>query len=244
MKRASIIYGLFLGLLFGFASEAIAQANFGVYEKLYYDGESTHYQLIWSGYDPAVYGETAQPGEFEFYLGDCGDGGLPSPVPVICPNSTKPGGVTTFSGDGITDRITIRGQRPQRIWSRRVSSNPSDARFRGRHAEISMCGAFGPAGWVLIGRTAISGQTWQTFLQIGFNLQNVTYAAALNDIEHFRRHGLHHPHAPMSLINWNRAEVNWNDYGAANETLTREEVFQRFYLHIEYGNQAGTGGSC
>lgn len=250
MKRASIIYGLLLGLLYGFANEAIAQANFGLYEKLYYDGEYTHYQLVWSNYDSAIYNEPLQPGDFVLYV-DCGDDGLPS-LPGICAPGVNalPPGDSTLSDDGIRDRITIRGQRPRKIWAW-SSSGGSGYPSRGRNGGIPgpMCSAMSArlGTWIPIGKTAIQQNDFLTLAQIGVNLQNATWAGALADIQRFRdTDGLHIIHAPGSVIPWQNAQIDWNEYGAADDNLTPEEVLQNFFDEVFDSNDSGggSGGSC
>jgi hypothetical protein len=46
----------------------------------------------------------------------------------------------------------------------------------------------------------------------------------MQDVAYFRAIGGHLPHTPGSLINWAQAQVNWDLYGAANPSLSNQQV--------------------
>lgn len=82
-------------------------------------------------------------------------------------------------------------------------------------------GGGGGGGLISIGNIVI---TAQTLAQFAADTTNLKFIAAVRDVEYFRLIGGHLPHTPGSLINWAQAQVNWNLYGAANLSLSNQQV--------------------
>lgn len=83
----------------------------------------------------------------------------------------------------------------------------------------------GGTEFVRVGKIVVDAETWAEVLA---GIAENTIQAAKLDITHFRIHGLHYPYPQSSSISWQQAQVNWNNYGAANSALTVDQVFQNF----------------
>lgn len=64
---------------------------------------------------------------------------------------------------------------------------------------------------------------------------NITYEAAILDIQYWRQTGMHYPHSQGSAINWAEAEIDWGLYGANDLSLTPQQVLQNFIDAMEGG---------
>ena len=63
------------------------------------------------------------------------------------------------------------------------------------------------------------------YSNLSVNLAKITIQSALKDIAYYRAAGVHVPHAPGSLINWNAAQIDWSLYDNGGSA---EDVFLNF----------------
>lgn len=78
---------------------------------------------------------------------------------------------------------------------------------------------------VRIGQTAETSVNWARVAQ---GLHSNTVTIGMRDISYFRTVGGHIPHSGGSLINWSEAQVNWNQFGAGDPSLSDAQVWENF----------------
>jgi len=117
-----------------------------------------------------------------------------------------------------------------------VSSTPWSPGGGSGTAYVYQTGGGAAAGPVRLGKIVVSANAWLELAEGAAGVANLTYEAAILDINFWRQSGgMHYPHSQGSLINWAKAEVDWGLYGGNDPSLTPQQVLQNFINAIEGG---------
>jgi len=231
----------------GYACTQIQSSSDSNVAEYHYDEASGDWVLVDEWYDEEVLDYEPQSGDYYQVIDsegiwllytsieDDGSGGGGSGGPGGPPGGTDPqGSPTEVAFDSGFFGMTC-GEEPIEIPGMTVTGSSVGW---GAGTAIGMMfmyqsGGGGGAGPVRVGYIVISASDW---VKLAEGIHELTVLAALKDIETFREIGDHYPYPQGSLINWAQAQVNWNDYGAADSSLSDEQVLQNFIDGIEGGD--------
>lgn len=209
-------------------------ANTAQYE---YDPATGDWNLVSSWNDPGALDYVPQPGDqwevFEsqglwvLYVNDQSYS-PPGQSPTPPDPPTEPYGIGTRcdgGGDGTQlPRMTVPG------WSIDWSAGGGSGT-----AHVYQSGGGAAEGPKRLGKILVSAAAWLDLAEGAAGVMNITYEAAILDIQYWRQTGMHYPHSQGSAINWAEAEIDWGLYGANDLSLTPQQVLQNFIDAMEGG---------